>query len=106
MSIQKISVSLFLLVIPFLIICAGRKRETPTTILEGEIYITGNEPFTRVAFEDTTGVVYFLSCTEAMEKALQKHQNRPIRLYASQLIRVQKQNRITVERYELIKQEK
>ena len=83
--------------------CAGSKVETTAGTIQGKIYVTGNEPFTRLALEDAKGKVYFLSCSKELKEKLLKQQGLTVRLHCSQIIKGENQNSATVERFERLK---
>ncbi|MFO7888961.1 MAG: hypothetical protein R6V04_01330 [bacterium] len=49
--------------------------------IKGVIFITGNEPFTRLALEDINGNVYYLQCSEEMVKKLWDLQGQEVLIY-------------------------
>lgn len=51
----------------------------------GTIYVIGNEPFTQVAVEDSTGAVYRIETTDEIERQLRRMQGRKVELQYSKL---------------------
>lgn len=51
----------------------------------GTIYVIGNEPFTQVAVEDSTGTVYRIETTKELEMQLRRMQGRIVELSYSKL---------------------
>ena len=49
--------------------------------LKGRIYITGNEPFTRLALKDKNGNVYYLQCEKNMKEQLWELQGKAVVIY-------------------------
>ena len=49
--------------------------------LKGRIYITGNEPFTRLALKDRKGDVYYLQCEKNMKEQLWELQGKAVVIY-------------------------
>ncbi|MFQ5799052.1 MAG: hypothetical protein ACE5H0_10240 [Bacteroidota bacterium] len=86
--------------------CAGSKEDRAGGIIQGRIYVTGNEPFARLAVEDANGEVYLLSCSKKVQEELLKLQGMPVRLYCSQILRGENQNSATVERFERLETER
>jgi hypothetical protein len=48
--------------------------------VEGTVYVTGNEPFTRLALVAEDGTRYLLSCTKELEELLNRSQGRKVRI--------------------------
>lgn len=57
---------------------------SPKTIV-GTIYVIGNEPFTQLAVEDSTGTVYRIETTKELEMQLRRMQGRIVELSYSKL---------------------
>lgn len=51
----------------------------------GTIYVIGNEPFTQVAVEDSTGTVYRIETTKELEQRLRGLQGRKVELHYTTL---------------------
>lgn len=89
-------------IIMFLTACTGARVETSGGVIQCKIYVTGNEPFTRLACEDAEGVVYLLSGSKELQETLLKVQGRIVRLHCSRIKKQGKQNFATVERFKLL----
>ena len=66
--------------------CTGWFFGRKPTVLLGETYITGNEPFTRLAFRCTTGKTYLLEGPDDVMETLWKMQGIPVTLYCSKIL--------------------
>ena len=81
------------------------KHSNTRGVIHGKVYITGNEPFSQLAIEDTEGTVYLISCSKKTESELQNLQGQFLRLHYSEIIRTKDQNTVTIEHYERLKSE-
>lgn len=73
-------ISLFFIFI-VIINCSLFNKTRETRTIKGEVFITGNEPFTRLALEDIKGNVYYLQCSEEMGKKLWDLQGQEVLIY-------------------------
>lgn len=73
-------ISLFFIFIVIMNCSLFRNPPEPRTV-KGMIFITGNEPFTRLALEDIKGNVYYLQCSKEMEKKLWDLQGKEVLIY-------------------------
>lgn len=89
-------------IVMFLTACTGSRIETSGGVLQCKIYVTGNEPFTRLACEDAEGVVYLLSCSKELQEKLLKKQGQLVNLHCSHIKKQGKQNSATVVRFEVL----
>lgn len=86
--------------------CGGSKEQTAGGIIRGRIYVTGNEPFARLAVEDANGEVYVLTCSKEVQEELLKLQGMRVLLYCSEILSGEHQNSATVERFGLLETER
>ncbi len=75
---KRILISLFLLV---MINCSFFQSSGKDEKLKGKIYITGNEPFTRLALKDRKGNVYYLQYEKNMKEQLWELQGKAVVIY-------------------------
>jgi len=76
--VRKISLFFIFIVI---INCSLFNNTRDIRTMKGVVFITGNEPFTRLALEDIKGNVYYLQCSEEMEKKLWNVQGQEVLIY-------------------------
>jgi len=82
--IKKIGSIFFLVTVSLMACWPCRKMES--RVLEGCIYLTGSEPFTKLAIESTDGNIYLLDCSEELKNKLTKMQNQTVQLLCSKII--------------------
>lgn len=56
------------------------RTDARNQVIEGTVYSTGNEPFTRLALAEDGGERYLLHCPEAIEELLNSVQGRKVRI--------------------------
>lgn len=95
----------FLVAIFFLLACSGSKQDDGSGLIEGKVYMTGNEPFTHLAVEREDGEVFILSGPEELMKELEEMQGMTVKLQCSKIVRGKVENRAVVERYEHVETE-
>jgi hypothetical protein len=78
MICKRIYIFLFFLI---LMQCSFFHKGGREGTLEGRIYITGNEPFTRLALENTEGDVFLLQCEKELEEELWQLQGKSVLIY-------------------------
>jgi len=76
--VRKISLFFIFIVI---INCSLFNKTRETRTIEGVVFITGNEPFTRLALEDIKGNVYYLQCGEEIQETLWDLQGKEVLIY-------------------------
>lgn len=59
--------------------CAG-KKETVKGTVRGTIYVIGNEPFTSLAIQDSSGQMYRISASKEIEDKLLARQGKMVEL--------------------------
>lgn len=52
--------------------------------MQGTVYVTGNEPFTRLALVAEDGTRYILNCSKEIEESLNRFQGRKFRIRYSE----------------------
>jgi len=60
-------------------------RESSMRTVVGVLYVTGNEPFTRLALEVKGSPPYLLRCPKEVEAILLKNQGRLVRIHAKRI---------------------
>lgn len=95
----------FLLLSFFLLSCSGSKQDDGSGLIEGKIYMTGNEPFTHLAVEREDGQVFILSGPEELMKELQELQGKTVKLQCSKIVRGKMENTAVVEGVERVEVE-
>ncbi len=95
-------------IIIFLLFCSCSlfKTDNTNSAIKGRVYITGNEPFTRLALEDKKGRIFYLTCDEKVKKELWKFQGKAVLIYYTEILRNKAGKFIKVIKYELIDKEK
>jgi len=66
--------------------CCPCSRQDSLEIIEGRIYLTGNDPFIRVAVEADDGCAYILDCSEELKSKLMTMQNQTVQVICSHVI--------------------
>lgn len=74
-----------LLGVIWLLALAGFAACSSSGKIVGTIYVIGNEPFTQVAVEDSTGTLYQIETTKELERQLRALQGRTVELRYSKL---------------------
>jgi hypothetical protein len=62
----------------------------------GTIYVIGNEPFTQVAIQDSTGAIFRIETTKEIEQRLREMQGRKVTLEYSNVTTTEDGKIITV----------
>jgi hypothetical protein len=75
---KRIFISLTLLV---MINCSFFQPSGKDGNLKGRIFITGNEPFTRLALKDRKANVYYLQCEKNLKEQLWELQGKAVIIY-------------------------
>ena len=96
---------LFLLLSIFLLSCSGSKQDDGSGLIEGKVYMTGNEPFTHLAVEREDGEVFILSGPDELMKDLEEMQGMTVKLQCSKIVRGKTENSAVVKRYERVETE-
>ncbi|MFH1853149.1 MAG: hypothetical protein ABIA75_12475 [Candidatus Neomarinimicrobiota bacterium] len=76
--------------------CASRPLATDEIIITGKIYLTGNEPFTRLAVSDERGVHYLLTGADSILSELYQLQGSTVKLYCSKIVHSKTRNVATI----------
>ena len=94
------------LLLVLLTACTNSKVSKPETVIQGRIYLTGNEPFVQPALKDTSGVGYLLTGSKEIQENLLKQQGQTVRIYCSQIVKREKLTIATVTRFEIVRSDR
>ncbi len=84
----------------------GQLSQSQTRTIVGKIYLTGNEPFTKLALEVATGKTYILQCTGETQELLLTNQGKLVKLHVDRVLDVPEGKALNVVRAEVLLQEK
>lgn len=85
--------------------CSGTGgNQDSDSIVVGRIQVIGNEPFTRVAIETTSGETFILKCEESLEELLRGNQGKLVRVHFRGTERDPRGTALSVLRAELLKE--
>lgn len=86
--------------------CSSSEWSTSETrVVTGRVYVTGNDPFTKLAVQLDGGKVYILKCSGEVEKKIQSNQGRIMKITARGAQREPEGAAIEVLDAELVTQE-
>jgi len=84
----------------------GQLSQSQTCTIVGKVYLTGNEPFTKLALEVPTGKTYILQCTGKIRGLLLTNQGKLVKLHVDRVLDVPEGEALNVVRAEFLLQEK
>lgn len=100
--LKRISLFIFFIAI---IHCSLFRDVQPEQKIKGRIFITGNEPFTRLALEDMKGKVYYLQCSDKIQETLWDLQGKEVLIYYESIDKNEAGRFVKVKKYIIINKE-